>query len=63
MNGFRLVGFALAFTLPLCAQEIKLSEHQLGAYKGSDDEVRSVMSYCELSMTPCRNCSRVYSRT
>lgn len=47
MNGFRLVGFALAFTLPLCAQEIKLSEHQLGAYKGSDDEVRSVMSYCD----------------
>ena len=47
MIGLRLIGFALAFTLPLCAQEYKLSEHQLGAYKGSDDAVRSAMSYCD----------------
>jgi hypothetical protein len=47
MSGFRLFGFFLAFTLPLCAQEYKLSEHQLGAYKGSDEAVRSVMSYCD----------------
>jgi hypothetical protein len=47
MNGFRLVGFVLAFTLPLCAQEYKLSEHQLGAYKGSDEAMRSIMSYCD----------------
>jgi hypothetical protein len=47
MSSCRLFGFALALTLPLCAQEHKLSEHQLGAYKGSDEAVRSVMSYCD----------------
>jgi hypothetical protein len=47
MSGFRLVGFVLALALPLWAQEHKLSEHQLGAYQGSDDAVRSAMSYCD----------------
>jgi hypothetical protein len=47
MRSFRLVGFVLAFTLPLWAQEHKLSEHRLGAYRGSDDAVRSAMSYCD----------------
>src|SRR5580658_2549729 len=47
MSSCRLFGFALALTLPLCAQEYKLSEHQLGAYKGSDEAVRSVTSYCD----------------
>ena len=41
-----LIAFLFAFTLPLFAQRIPLDEHQLGAYKGSDDAVRSVMDYC-----------------
>ena len=47
MIGIRLVGLVLAFTLTLCAQEHNLSERQLGAYKGIDGAVRSVMNYCD----------------
>ena len=47
MSGLRFVGFVLAFSLPLCAQQHKVSEHQLGAYKGGDEAVRSVMNYCD----------------
>jgi hypothetical protein len=48
MRSLRLVGFVLALTLPLCAQQDKLSERELGDYKGSDDAVRSVMDYCDM---------------
>lgn len=47
MSTFRSLGFLLVFALPLFAQEHKLSEHQLGAYKGDDAEVGSVMNYCD----------------
>jgi len=46
MSALRLI-IVLAFTLPLVAQRLPLNEHQLGAYKGSDDAVRSVMNYCD----------------
>jgi hypothetical protein len=35
-------GFLLVFALPLFAQE-----HQFGAYKGDDAEVRSALNYCD----------------
>lgn len=47
MSVLRSLGFLLVFALPLFAQEHRLSEHQLGAYKGDDAEVRSVMNYCD----------------
>lgn len=47
MNSLKSFGFVLAFALPLFAQEHKLIEHQLGAYKGNDDAVRSLMNYCD----------------
>lgn len=46
MSGFRLAGFVLSFSLSLCAQQ-PLNEHQVGAYKGDDQTVRSVMNYCD----------------
>ena len=47
MSGFKLIAFVLVLTLPLWAQELKLDEHQLGAYKGGDEELRSVTVYCD----------------
>jgi len=47
MKVLGLVGLVLASALPLCAQEYKLSERELGTYKGSQDTVRSVMNYCD----------------
>jgi hypothetical protein len=52
MSGLRLIGVVLAIALPLFAQEQDapkqdLSEHQLGAYKGDDDEVRTAETYCD----------------
>ncbi|HLZ42664.1 MAG TPA: hypothetical protein VKQ11_16975 [Candidatus Sulfotelmatobacter sp.] len=46
MSCLKLAGCVIAFTLPLCAQQ-KLNERQLGAYKGDDPAVRSVMDYCD----------------
>jgi hypothetical protein len=48
MCGHRLVGLVLALTLPLCAQQPKLNERELGEYKGNDDAVRSVMDDCDM---------------
>jgi len=47
MSALHSVGFLLVFACPLFAQEHKLSEHQLGAYKGDDAVVRSAMDYCD----------------
>jgi len=48
MRSLIFAGFILAFALPLCAQEHKLNERDLGDYKGTDDAVRSVMDYCDM---------------
>jgi hypothetical protein len=47
MSALKPVWFLLVFSLPLFAQEHRLHEHQLGAYKGSEGTVRSVMDYCD----------------
>lgn len=47
MSGLKFFAFVLALALPLCAQEHQLSERQLGAYKGDDSAVRSLMNYCD----------------
>ncbi|MFZ0862240.1 MAG: hypothetical protein WCA27_25370 [Candidatus Sulfotelmatobacter sp.] len=47
MPTLKSLWFLLVFSLPLFAQEHRLSEHQLGAYRGSEDAVRSVMNYCD----------------
>ena len=47
MGGLKLTGIVIALTSFLFAQGYKVDEHQLGAYKGTDDAVRSVMSYCD----------------
>ena len=48
MRNLSFAGFVLAFALPLCAQQHKLNERELGDYKGTDDAVRSVMDYCDM---------------
>lgn len=48
MRSLSFAGFVLAFSLPLCAQQHKLSERELGEYKGSDEAVRSVIDYCDM---------------
>jgi hypothetical protein len=48
MTTLKSFSFLLVFSLPLFAQvEHALTEHQLAAYTGSDDAVRSVMNYCD----------------
>lgn len=44
---FKSLWFLIVFSLLLCAQEHLLNEHQLGSYKGDEDAVRSLMSYCD----------------
>ena len=44
LQSFALV---LVFSLPLFAQESPLNERELGAYKGDDDAVGSIMNYCD----------------
>src|SRR5215831_14978526 len=48
MRSLIFAGFILVLALPLCAQERKLKERDLGDYKGTDDAVRSVMDYCDM---------------
>jgi|SRR5215467_2877925 len=48
MRSLIFAGFILVLALPLCAQERKLKERDLGDYKGTDDQVRSVMDYCDM---------------
>jgi len=47
MRGLKSIGFVIAVVLPLCAQDRQVKEHQLGAYKGDEDSIRSVMNYCD----------------
>jgi hypothetical protein len=47
ITGLRFIGFVLAFTLPLGAQEYQVREHQLGAYKGTDKALRAVTNHCD----------------
>jgi hypothetical protein len=48
MTTLKSLPFLVLFALPLFAQvEHALTEHQRGAYTGSDDVVRSVMNYCD----------------
>lgn len=47
MRSLSFAGLILVFALPLCAQQPKLNERELGDYKGADDAVRSVMDYCD----------------
>lgn len=46
MTSLRFLAFIFALGLPVSAQQLPLNEHELGAYKGKDDAVRSVMDYC-----------------
>jgi len=48
MRTISFIGFVLLLAIPLCAQEHKLNERELGDYKGTDDAVRSVMDYCDM---------------
>ena len=48
MRGLSFLGLILTLALPLCAQEHKLNERELGDYKGTDDAVRSVTDYCDM---------------
>ena len=47
MRAHYSLGFLLVFALPLFAQQNRVNEHQLGAYKGDEDAVASVMNYCD----------------
>jgi len=47
MISLRFAGCVLALSLPLCAQQQKLNERQLGIYHGDDEAVRSAMDYCD----------------
>src|SRR5580704_3027466 len=47
MPALKSLGFLLVFSLPLLAQEHRLTEHEVGSYKGDEDAVRSLMSYCD----------------
>lgn len=46
MTSLRFLALIFAVTLPLSAQQLPLNEHELGAYKGKDDAVRSLTDYC-----------------
>ena len=48
MRGLSFLGLLLALALPVCAQEHKLNERDLGDYKGTDDAVRSIIDYCDM---------------
>lgn len=47
MRSLSFVGLVLVLSLPLCAQQQKLSERELGDYKGKDDAVRFIIDYCD----------------
>jgi hypothetical protein len=47
MPALKSLGFLLLFSLPLLAQEHRLTEHEVGSYKGNEDAVGSLMSYCD----------------
>lgn len=47
MNIPKLVWVLLAFSFPLLAQEHRLTIHELGAYYGGEDQLRSAMNYCD----------------
>jgi len=47
MPALKSLGFLLVFSLRLFAQEHRLTEHEVGSYKGDEDAERSLMSYCD----------------
>jgi hypothetical protein len=47
MPALKSLGFLLVVSLPLLAQEHRLTEHEVGSYKGNEDAVGSLMSYCD----------------
>jgi hypothetical protein len=48
MSNLKSVWFILAFALPLFGQVRQPREHKLGAYQWADDNVPSLMSYCDV---------------
>jgi hypothetical protein len=64
MRSLSFVGLVFVFTLPLCAQQHKLNERELGDYKGTDDAVRSVMDYCDmLDASLKQQAPRIFAQT